>query len=121
MDLKKKIDTIQSMVSLQFEDKDGSLKKLLNKIAGINSPHRQTVIHASFEPNGADGVKFTRVTAKGELEKEPKIWTAKDFKNHFAEMEKNAAKLEELVQNLKPYVPSLDFSDPRNSMYLAIL
>ena len=121
MDLKKKIDTVKSIIRLQFNDEDRSIEKLLNKISGINSPDRQTVIHSSFESNGDDGVTFTRIVARGELEKKPIIWTLKDFENNFSKMEKAAVELEKLVQNLKPYVPSLDFSDPRNSMYLGIL
>jgi hypothetical protein len=34
MDIKKKIDTVQSVVRLQFEDKDKSIEKLLKKITG---------------------------------------------------------------------------------------
>ena len=121
MDVMKKIDTIKAVVRLQFEDKDGSIETLLNKIAGINNPHRQTVIHSSFEPNGADGVKFTRVLARGELQNKPIVWSAKDFANRFIEMDSATAELEQLVQTLKPFMPSLDFSDPRNSMYLVML
>lgn len=121
MDTKKKIDTIQSIVRLQFEDKDKSIEKLLNKIAGINNPDRQTVIHSSFEANGADGVKFKRVLARGELDTKPITWTLKDFDVHFSKMEKAASDLEKLVAKITAYVPSLDFSDSRNSGFLGAL
>src|SRR3979490_963496 len=59
MDFMKKIHVIKVMSGLQFSD-DGSLAKLLGKIAGINNPYRQTVIHSTFEPHENGGVKFTR-------------------------------------------------------------
>ena len=60
IDFKKKADVVKAMAALQFKD-DGSLDKLLSEILGINSPHRQTVIHSTFEPHDAGAVKFVRV------------------------------------------------------------
>jgi hypothetical protein len=55
MDFMKKVNIIRVMSSLQFTD-DGSLGKLLDDIAAINNPDRQTVIHSTFEPRGIDSV-----------------------------------------------------------------
>jgi hypothetical protein len=69
IDFMKKVDILCSVIALQFSvaDKKAADRLLKKKIAGINSPHRQTVIHSTFEPHGTDSVKFRRVTAKGEL------------------------------------------------------
>jgi hypothetical protein len=121
IDFKKKVDVIKAMATLQFRD-DGSLDKLLSEILGINSPHRQTVIHSTFEPHDAGAVKFERVTTNsGKLKVDNSIWTAEDFAKHFSMMERVAADLNKVIAELKPYEPSLDFSDARNSTYITLL
>ena len=121
IDFKKKADVVKAMAALQFKD-DGSLDKLLSEILGINSPHRQTVIHSTFEPHDAGAVKFVRVTTNsGKLKVDDTIWTAEDFAKHFSKMERVAADLNKVIAELKPYDPSLDFSDARNSTYITLL
>src|SRR5665647_2984701 len=66
IDFKKKADVVKAMAALQFKD-DGSLDKLLSEILGINSSHRQTVIHSTFEPHDAGAVKFVRVSCDAPL------------------------------------------------------
>ena len=120
IDFKKKADVVKAMAALQFKD-DGSLDKLLSEILG-NSPHRQTVIHSTFEPHDAGAVKFVRVTTNsGKLKVDDTIWTAEDFAKHFSKMERVAADLNKVIAELKPYDPSLDFSDARNSTYITLL
>jgi hypothetical protein len=109
------------MSSLQFKD-DGSLGKFLDDIAGINNPDRQTVIHSTFEPQGHDSVKFKRTkTTREKLIFNETIWTSDDFAKRFATMDRLATELGRVIANLKPYTPGVDFSDPRNSQYLALL
>jgi hypothetical protein len=117
LDFVKKLYIIRSAVALQFEDKDGSLAALLKKIEALNSPDRQTVIHSTFEPH-ADGVRFVRVVARNELDRKTIDWDKQKFVQLFTRMDDLAMQLVNLVENLEPYVPKLDFSDPRNSMYL---
>jgi len=120
LDFVRKVNIVRSQVIMQFKDKDEYVNKLLGQISGINDPDRQTVIHSSFEPH-EDGVKFTRLIAKKGLEHSPHIWPKKKFDDLCATMDSLARELEQIVKDLEPYKPSLDFSDPRNSQYLALL
>jgi hypothetical protein len=121
MDFMRKVNIIRVMSALQFTD-DGSLAKLLSEIAGVNNPHRQTVIHSTFEPEGDDSVKFRRTTTSHvELVTKESVWTSSDFAKRFAEMHRLATELEKVIAALQPFTHSLDFSDPRNSMYLAMI
>jgi hypothetical protein len=122
IDFMKKVDILRSVIALQFSvaDKEAA-DRLLKKIKGINNPDRQTVIHSTFEPHGTDSVKFRRVTAKGKLSIQEPIWTKADFERRCAEMDGLATELAALITKLKRYRPSLDFSDPRNSGYVAVL
>jgi len=121
VDFIKKVNVIKTMAALQFSD-DGSLNKLLDRIAGVNTPHRQTVIHSTFEPYGEGSVRFKRTTtAGGKLKVDDPIWTGDDFSRHFKEMDRLATELEKVIAELKPYEPSLDFSDARNSTYITLL
>lgn len=120
LDFVKKLNIIKAAVTRQFVDKDGSLGSLLDRAAGINNPDRQTVIHSTFEPHG-DGVRFIRViTREGKFSRQTHDWDQGRFTNVFRRMETIASELERLVAELKPYKPSLDFSDPRNSMYIGL-
>jgi hypothetical protein len=121
LDFVKKLNIIKTAVAIQFVDKGGDVDVLLNRAAGINNPDRQTVIHSTFEPHG-DGVRFIRIITKnGQLERQTKDWDSGHFKSVFGRMESIAVELERVVGELKPYKPSLDFSDPRNSMYLGFM
>jgi hypothetical protein len=120
LDFIKKLNIIRSAVALQFTDTTGRLSTLLNRIAGINTPDRQTVIHSTFEPHG-DGVRFSRLIAKDELQRISQDWSENRFSQAYLNMQELTEQLEKVVAELKPYVPSLDFSDPRNSMYFHTL
>jgi hypothetical protein len=119
-DFAKKADIIKAMAALQFTD-DSSLNALLRRIHGLNNPHRQTVIHSTFSPEGTDSVKFKRTTARGKLSVREEVWTTADFERHFSEMEDMTSQLGKIIAELQPYKPSLNFSDPKNSMYLPML
>jgi hypothetical protein len=122
LDFLKKINLIKAAIREQFVDKGEAAIKALSKVAEINGQNRQTVIHSTFEPLGHDGVRFRRVlTKEGELNREPKDWPNATFIGLFKRMEAIAAELDQVVANLKPYQPSLDFSDPRNSGYLPLI
>jgi hypothetical protein len=120
LDFWKKLNIIRSAVALQFEDKDKELVATLNKVMEINN-YRQTVIHSTFEAGPNDNVRFSRVIAKNSLERQTQDWDPARFHQRFETMGKIKDELERLVTDLKPYTPSLDFSDSRNSMYLVLL
>jgi len=119
IDFFKKINIVRS--ALTDQNADGSqaenIKKLFGQIAGINDD-RLIAAHASFEANGVDGVKFTRPVARTGLERGSPIWTEKYCVDLFSKMENVRIELHMLAQTIAPYYPSMDFSDPRNSMYL---
>jgi hypothetical protein len=116
LDFMRKVYIVRSQVIMQFKDRDEYMISLLGRISRINEPHRQTVIHSRFEPHEG-GVKFTRLIAKQGLEHSPHIWPKKKFDDLCATMDGLARELEQIVKDLEPYKPSLDFSDPRNSQY----
>jgi len=120
LDFLKKVNVIKAAVARQFVDKDGLLSSLLDRAAGLNNPDRQTVIHSTFEPR-EDGVRFIRViTREGQLTRQTQDWDHARFTNVFGRMENIAIELERLAVELKPFRLSLDFSDPRNSMYFGL-
>jgi hypothetical protein len=121
LDFMKKISIIRAAIAVQFVDKDNSVGAILDRAVAINNPDRQTVIHSTFEPHG-DGVRFVRIMARdGKLTRQIHDWNRTRFTNAFGRMEVLAGELERVVADLKPYKPSLDFSEARNSMYIALL
>jgi hypothetical protein len=74
-----------------------------------------------FNAHQPDGIAFQRTTAKGALKKEIMAWTENDCAKNFIQMDEIRKQLHFLVQKIAPYKPSLDFSDSRNSMFLALL
>jgi hypothetical protein len=125
LDFVKKINIIKAAIAVQLVDKEGSASAVLDKAAGINNPDRQVIIHSTFEPlvfGKTKGVRFTRIiTNKGELKRSTQDWPCQRFTNFFSSMEAIAAELERIVAQLKPYTPSLHFSDLRNSMCFPLL
>jgi hypothetical protein len=120
IDFFRKLSIVRS--SLSDQDKDGQhaaqIKALFKRIAEANDK-RQIAAHASFESNGDDGVIFYRVVARTGLQRSRPVWTESDCEKIFAELDAIRSELRTLTRNIAPYHPSLDFSDPRNSMYIA--
>ena len=122
IDFFKKVHIVRSALTDQNKDEahQETIKQLFGKIAAINEL-RTIVAHANFEANGTDGVKFTRPMAKTGLQRTTPIWTEAYCADKFEKMTSLSRELHFLVQTIAPYHPSLDFSDPRNSMYLSLL
>ena len=122
IDFFKKLNIVKS--ALNDQDVQGKhkeeIKSLFNRIAAMNN-HRVTAAHANFDANGDDGVVFSRITATIGLQRTSPTWTEKDCSEMFTEMEAIRKELHVIAQTIAPYHPSLDFSDPRNSGYIAIL
>jgi hypothetical protein len=115
----KKLNIVRS--ALIDQNKDGSkqseIDKLFRRIASVNN-ERKVAAHACFEANGDDGVVFSRAVAEKGLKRTSLTWTENRCSTMFTEMEAIRKDLHILAQSIAPYHPSLDFSDPRNSMYL---
>jgi len=123
MPIGAKLDIVGAMIESQFSGKQRlSLLKILNKIRDVNQEDRVTIAHSTFEAHGKDTVRFHRLTVKqGKRKLKSPAWTTTDFKKKFDKLEEWSSELRQLVNELEPYVPSLDFSDPQNSMYLALI
>jgi hypothetical protein len=117
-----KMDIVKSALIDQDKarKKTHAIKTLFGAIARIND-QRKIAAHATFEANEAGGVLFKRSSAKAGLRRETLVWTEADCTELFLSIEKLRTKLHFMVQSIAPYRPSLDFSDPRNSMYLSLL
>jgi hypothetical protein len=117
LDFVRKLSVIKAAGALQFPNRQAELVNLLNRVAAINEPDRQLIIHSTFEPTES-GVRFLRTTARaGRLERKVQDWDHNRFTNMFDRMEGLAHEIEALVAELR-FEPRLDFSDRRNSMYL---
>lgn len=117
-----KIDIVKSALIDQDKNqaKTPEIRALFSAIAEINNA-RKIATHATFEANEDSGVLFKRSSAKAGLKRENLVWTEAYCTELFLRIEKLRTDLHFMVQSIAPYYPSLDFSDPRNSMYLGLL
>lgn len=124
IDYSKKIGIVKSALILQASDSDRSeltKKGSVFSRAMTCNQWRLIVAHSPFVPHES-GVKFDRSTTGAEgLNRVDPIWAQKDFTDKFDEMERVKTGLRELITKIAPYKPSLDFSDPRNSVFLGII
>lgn len=122
LDFAKKVALVLAAIDANFsKDNLDTAQKLLKRVRGQNEPHRQNIIHSRFLASGTSDVTFFRTTARDKLEQKIFTWTPSDFRQHFSRMASLAGELMALEGQLEPYVPSLDFSDPRNSSFVAML
>lgn len=83
---------------------------------------RVIVAHCPFEPDQGGGVPFRRVlVTSGKLKINSVIRSAEEIASLCKLAVEIAEALDRVVAEMKPYEPNLDFSDPRNSMYIALL
>jgi hypothetical protein len=121
IDFFKKCNIVKTALNLQDDGSQSDIiKTVFSDIARIND-QRQVVAHSMFNAHQPDGIAFQRTTAKGALKKEIMAWTENDCAKNFIQMDEIRKQLHFLVQKIAPYKPSLDFSDSRNSMFLALL
>ena len=122
LDFAKKIAFVLAAIDANFSRSNWeAARKLLSRVRGENDPHRQNIIHSRFVPTSDDSVTFFRTTARDKLEQKIFTWTAADFREHFNRMARLGDELKDLESQLEAYVPSMDFSDPRNSNFIATL
>lgn len=95
------------------------LKKLWNSIQYLNEK-RVMFAHNPFSASDS-GIAFRKVVAKKELKISVVNLTSDEVFALCDKAHEISEKILALVAEMKPYVPSLDFSDPRNSMYALLL
>jgi hypothetical protein len=120
----KKIDVLLSAENLLAELPDNARKTLLRETrSGVMSLNQNRIMYAhnSFSSSSSGGVEFRRVVANGKLSISIITHTLDDVEKLCAETISIRRKIDQIVSTMKPYEPSLDFSDPRNSMYIPLL
>jgi hypothetical protein len=131
IDFLKKLHIVQTCIIEQFSDKNGrqidrkrdkGYTSVFNDIRAIND-ERTKVVHSPFDPSDK-GILFQRVTARDGVLKqshEENEWDEKTFESMVQQIIDTTKRLEEYVDGLQPYEPKLDFSDTRNSGYIAAI
>jgi hypothetical protein len=125
MDFIKKLNLLRCAELIEAAMPDDGRKKTLKKtfddIEDLNR-ERNIAVHSPFACGEKCGsVKFRRATAKDKLKVEPIEWNKEKFQQLFEKAESARAALHKLIEEMKPYEPSLDFSDPRNSEYIGVI
>lgn len=125
IDFVRKVNVLRCSESSKAAIPDKERKKFLQEtfsgVLALNE-QRKIVAHCPFYPGKDLGsVIFRRTVATKNLNVENVEWRAAEFGSYFQKARNLTKRLEDIVQNLVPYSPSLDFSDPRNSMYLGII
>ena len=123
VDFSRKVKIVRSAEVYKAELPDAERKKLLKDTFGsvlkLND-RRKIVAHCRFEASSG-GVVFRRAVADSRLQVEDVEWNQEEFERLYAETRNSTANLRKLVGDMVPYQPRLDFSDPRNSGYIALL
>lgn len=96
------------------------LKDTRSDILTLNQ-QRVMFAHNPFSASAGGGISFRRVVADTKLQVSTIILSAEEVERLCNDAKRLVSQLDELVSEMEPYVPSLDFSDPRNSGYLALL
>lgn len=125
IDFVRKVNIVRSAVVAQNASPaekwlTKEIDEAFSGVLGINTD-RQIVAHSSFEAHNTGGVVFDRLVARDKLVRNQIVWTEQQFAQRFERMRTLERELESVLRHIEPYVPKLDFSDPRNSMYLGIL
>ncbi|HTN41580.1 MAG TPA: hypothetical protein VLZ84_10545 [Asticcacaulis sp.] len=97
------------------------LKKTFSSIKELNRI-RVIFAHSHFDiSNNNSSLVFKRVTAKEQLKVEDVEYSLTKMNAIYAEIELIKSEIHQIIENMIPYKPSLDFKDPRNSMYIPLL
>jgi hypothetical protein len=124
IDFARKVNVLRSaeVFTADMPDKTRSkfLKDTFSAIMSLNEK-RKIVAHCMFSPGKQSAVVFRRAVASSRLQVEDVEWSDPQFRSVFAEADKATADMRRIIEELVPYAPKLDFTDPRNSMYAALL
>ena len=100
-------------------DRQKLLKEARGAALDLNKS-RVIFAHHAFSSDGKDGVRFVKVT-NAKLEVSNVKLSPKEVEKLCERARETAARINLIAAEMKPYKPSLDFSDPRNSGYLVLL
>jgi hypothetical protein len=124
MEFFRKLKVLFSAEFAKAELPNAPRKKLLDNtweaITSLNND-RIMVAHYPFSPREQSGVVFRKAVATKKLKVENVEWSDEKFKETFAKATKTRETLHQMIEEMVPYQPKLDFSDPRNSGYLAAI
>ena len=124
MDFFRKLKVLFSAEYAKAELPDAPRKKLRNDtweaITSLNND-RIMVAHYPFSPGKQSGVVFRKAVATKKLNVENVEWSDEKFKETFAKATKTRETLHQMIEKMVPYQPKLDFSDGRNSAYIAAM
>ncbi len=95
------------------------ISKTKNEIMKLNEK-RVIAAHSQFDSAGGGGVQFRRVVAKKELKVTTEHWSVADVEGLCQSCIAQSEAVTKLADEMEPYKPSLDFSDPRNSGLMTI-
>lgn len=125
IDFSRKLSVVASAVRAQnaSPDQQWLIKEIDNTFSAIFQINdlRTMIAHSAFSAHAEGGVQFTRNVARKELNRHTHVWTEGGFASEFEKMKRLERELGKVLRHIRPYKPKLDFSDPRNSQYLAIL
>jgi hypothetical protein len=124
MDFGRKVYVLRSAEGFKAAMPDSArekkLKDTFKAIFALNDD-RKIVAHCSFSYGQESGtVVFRRAVASKELKVENIEWDDKKFQESFTKADEVRASVHQIIEEMTPYQPSLDFSDPRNSGYLTL-
>lgn len=119
MDFSRKLKVLFSAEFAKAELPDAPRKKMLedtwSAITSLNDD-RIMVAHYPFSPGKQSGVVFRKAVATKKLTVENIEWSDAKFKTKFAKATEARETLHQIIEEMVPYKPKLDSSDPRNSM-----
>jgi len=122
MDFSRKLKVLYSgenaAAAKPDRDREKQQEKLWGQIMGLNND-RVLVAHSGFEPHETSGVVFRYAKTDKTLKIEDIVWSAADFANRVERAKRYKYNLHQLIDEMKPYEPSADFSDFRNSGLIA--
>ena len=124
IDFSRKVKILFSAESYIGESPDKTraelVKRTRSKVLELNT-NRVMLAHSLFEARPGNKVMFYRVVADDKLNVSEIVWDHSNFESRFLSIQDVRAWIVQIVETLKPYSPSLDFSDPRNSQYLSLI
>jgi hypothetical protein len=121
----KKVDVLLSaekfLAAIPEKGRENFLEKTRKDILKLNND-RVIIAHCPFEPGPDGGVSFRRVVVtSGQLKITNVTSSLEEVESKCELAVELADALNGVVAEMKPYEPSLDFSDSRNSMYIPLI
>ena len=120
VDFSVKIGILIAMEAHQAVLQTKHRKKLFNQLKEA-AELRNVIAHSRFDPAESGGVVFYRKRVTTTLTSTEIRWNNEDIQRECKTLDLLAVTVKTLVETMTPYTPSLDFSDPRNSMYIPLL